>query len=94
MTHWLAYFIETILDAQDDAERRIRFILFKARLFGRFRDQMNDRQAKAIGRMLESGPAGFEGGMRTQKYMKITGAFKATAARDLHYWWRSGCCGR
>lgn len=83
ITDWIKYFINTTIEAQDDAENMIGFILFKARLFDRFGDKMNDRQTKAVTRMLESGPAGFEGGMRTQKYMKITGASKATTARDL-----------
>ena len=33
--------------------------------------------------MLEEGPDGFEGGMSVKKYMTITGASKAMAARDL-----------
>ncbi len=85
VTNWLVYFVEVTLDMQEDAERRIRFILFKACLFDRFRSQMNRRQAKAVGRMLESEPEGYEGDMRAQKYMKITGASKATTVRDLQH---------
>ena len=35
-----------------------------------------------LGRMVEEGPKGFEGGMSAKKYMSITGASKATATRD------------
>ncbi len=55
----------------------------KARLFDRFRDQLNERQLQILHRMLEEGPKGFEGGMSAKKYMSITGASKATATRDL-----------
>ena len=33
--------------------------------------------------MFEAGPEGFEGGMRTKKYMSIAKTSKATATRDL-----------
>ena len=85
ITEWLKYFVNTVNEAQEDAERLIEFILFKTRLFDRFSDNMNERQIKALNRMLENGPAGFDGGMRTQKYMSITGASKATTARDLQH---------
>jgi len=38
---------------------------------------------KAIVRMMEEGPRGFEGGMNTRNYMGITKASKATATRDM-----------
>jgi Fic family protein len=85
ITKWIKYFIDTILEAQEDAEKTIGFVLFKTRLFDRFGKAMNARQNKAVNRMLDAGPEGFEGGMRTQKYMKITGASKATTARDLQH---------
>jgi Fic family protein len=83
ITDWVKYFVTTAVEAQEDAERTIGFILFKTKLFDRFQGIMNERQAKAVKRMLENGPQGFEGGMRTQKYMGITGASRATATRDL-----------
>jgi Fic family protein len=85
VTGWIRYFVHTVIGAQEDAERLIGFVLFKVRLYDRFSGQMNGRQTKAVNRMLESGPNGFDGGMRTQKYMKITGASKATTARDLQH---------
>lgn len=85
ITEWIAYFVQAVLDAQKDAEKTCAFILFKARIFDRFGNKMNERQIKAVKRMLDSGPSGFKGGMRTQKYMKITGTSKATTARDLQH---------
>jgi Fic family protein len=83
ITPWLTYFVETVLAAQIDAETLIDFILAKARFFDRYEKLMNDRQLKAIRRMLENGLHSFEGGMNARKYEAITGASKATATRDL-----------
>lgn len=48
---------------------------------------INPRQSKVLERLLEAGHVGsgggFLGGMSTDKYAKITGTSKATAARDL-----------
>ena len=44
---------------------------------------MNERQLRAVQRMLEEGPKGFEGGMNARKYIGITKTSKATATRDL-----------
>jgi Fic family protein len=46
---------------------------------------LNERQAKAVRRMLASGPEGFDGGMSAKKYMSITKASKATDTRDLQH---------
>ena len=38
---------------------------------------------KALRKMLDAGPEGFEGGMTATKYISITKTSKATATRDL-----------
>lgn len=83
VTGWIAYFTQTCLQAQMQAEELVRFTFQKARFFDRFSAALNARQAKAIRRMLEEGPDGFRGGMSAKKYMAITRASKATATRDL-----------
>jgi Fic family protein len=83
ITPWVSWFVNIVLDAQIQAEELIDFTLKKTRLFDRFKDQLNERQLKILRRMLEEGPAGFEGGMSAKKYMSITGTSKATATRDL-----------
>ncbi len=85
LTQWINYFIPTVLDAQETAETEIVFILKKAKFFDRFREQLNDRQLKVLRRMIDEGPAGFEGGMNARKYGSLTGVSKATATRDLQY---------
>jgi Fic family protein len=80
---WIRYFVETILDAQSEAETQIDFTLRKARFFDRHRTLLNDRQSTVLTRMMAEGPQGFEGGMNARKYISITGTSKATATRDL-----------
>ena len=45
--------------------------------------EFNQRQIKAINRLLDSGPGGFEGGMKNRKYSSITHTSRATAQREL-----------
>lgn len=61
----------------------IQFTLKKAKFFDKCGKQLNERQLKAIQRILENGTAGFEGGMTAKKYIAITKTSKATATRDL-----------
>jgi Fic family protein len=51
--------------------------------FKKIRDYLNDRQRKAINRLLDAGPGGFEGGMTNRKYAGITNVSRATAQREL-----------
>ncbi|MDO7172627.1 Fic family protein [Mariniflexile sp. AS56] len=83
ITPWLEYFIDVILKSQDESESLIHFTLRKAKLFDHYESKLNERQLKAIKRMLEEGPKGFEGGMTAKKYMRITQTSKPTATRDL-----------
>ena len=81
---WLQYFASTVLDATSHAQKLVRFIVEKTRLFDRIRNQINARQEKALRRMFAEGMDGFEGGMSAKKYMSITGAAVATTTRDLN----------
>ena len=83
VTPWIQYFIQTILEAQENAEQLVHFSLQKTKFFDRFNSQLNERQTKVINKMLDAGPNGFEGGMSAKKYMSITKTSKATATRDL-----------
>jgi Fic family protein len=80
---WLIYFADVVMKAQENVEELIEFSLQKAKFFDRFKPQLNERELKALDRMLDEGPDGFEGGMNAKKYMSLTGASKATATRDL-----------
>jgi Fic family protein len=82
-TEWVTWFVTTLLQALDDAERQIQFTLKKSAFLNRYQYQLNSRQEKVLLRMLAEGPDGFKGGMSQSIYHRITGASPATATRDL-----------
>jgi len=83
ITDWISYFVQTVLNAQMDAEHEIEFTLKKTKFFDQHKDKFNKRQQKVVRRMLEEGHQGFEGGMNASKYVSLAKTSKATATRDL-----------
>lgn len=83
ITEWITYFIKTVMIAQEQTTQEVADTLKRARFFDRFNDVLNERQLRAVQRMLEEVPKGFEGGMNARKYIGITKTSKATATRDL-----------
>jgi Fic family protein len=83
ITEWVVYFARTVVDAQTHAQEWVDFLIAKTRLFDRLRGQINSRQEKALLRVCQEGPAGFQGGLSAANYIRITGASRATASRDL-----------
>lgn len=83
VTAWLRWFAAAAIEAQRRTIARVEFLIDKTRLLDRLRGQLNDRQEKALLRMLREGPEGFTGGLSGGKYAGITGASPATATRDL-----------
>ncbi len=61
----------------------MEFLIDKTTLLDRLRGQLNERQEKALLRMLREGPDEFKGGLSAGNYSKITGASPATTTRDL-----------
>lgn len=82
VTEWLHYFVGIVNTAQIEAKNLISFTLQKSMFIDRYKDQMNERQMKAVLKMLES-PNGFKGGMTAKKYISLNHTSKATATRDL-----------
>lgn len=83
ITDWIAWFAATAIEAQRRAIAAVDFLIDKTRLLDRINAHINDRQRKALLRMLQEGPQGFKGGMTAGKYVGVTGASSATATRDL-----------
>lgn len=83
ITTWLAWFAGISLEAQHRTLARVEFVLDKARLLDRFRNELNDRQLKALLRVLREGPDGFKGGLSAGNYATISRTSPATATRDL-----------
>ena len=80
----MTYFAATILEAQDNTQKRIEFIIEKAKLYDRLRGKLNERQQKVIERMFREGIDGFKGGLSAENYISITGAPRTTVTRDLN----------
>ncbi len=83
VTPWLLWFAEAALEAQQVTLDRVGFFIAKAHFYDRYRDALNERQAKVIERMFREGPDGFEGGLSADNYISISGTSRATATRDL-----------
>ncbi len=83
VSDWLAWFAGITLEAQQRTQAWVEFILAKTKLLDRLQGKLNERQEKALLRMMREGPEGFKGGMSAGNYQSITGAPTATATRDL-----------
>lgn len=83
ITHWLQWFAETVLEAQQTTMKRVEFYISKTRFYDRFGGRFNERQEKVIARMFREGIDGFKGGLSAENYISITGASRATTTRDL-----------
>ena len=84
ITPWLLYFAQTILDALSQAQELVNFLIAKTKFHDRHRGNFNARQEKVIARIFREGPDGFKGGLSAENYIRITGASRPTATRDLH----------
>jgi len=83
ITRWLAFFAGVAIEAQRRTVALVEFLIDKTKLLDRLRGQLNQRQEKALLRMLREGPEGFAEGLSAGKYATITAASPATATRDL-----------
>ena len=83
ITDWLAYFADTVLEAQRNTILRVDFYIAKAKFYERLRGRLNERQEKAIARLFKEGIDGFKGGLSAENYISITKTSRATATRDL-----------
>jgi Fic family protein len=83
LTDWLRWFAAVGIEAQRRTTVLIEFLLDKTRLLDRLQGQLNERQQKALLRVLREGPNGFKGGLSAGNYVIITGTSAPTATRDL-----------
>ncbi|MCT4635295.1 MAG: Fic family protein [Rickettsiales bacterium] len=83
ITEWILYFSNIIIDAQKNTERRIDFLISKAKVFDLLKGKINSRQEKVLLRMFREGIDGFKGGLSANNYISITNTTTATASRDL-----------
>jgi Fic family protein len=84
VTGWLVWFLHCFERAVVGSQGTIELALEKASFWQRHRDvTLNERQRKAVNRLLDAGRGGFEGGLNTRKYVGMTRASRATAQREL-----------
>jgi Fic family protein len=92
VTEWLAWFLAQVAAAATAAEQTVTHTMGKARFWLRHQTtHLNERQRKALNRLLDAGPDGFEGGINTRKYVSLTKASRATAYRELADMVDKGC---
>ena len=81
--HWVEFFAETILQAQEESMALLHFLIEKSKMLTALSGQLNPRQEKVLLRMFAEGLSGFKGGLSAEKYIAITKTSRATATRDL-----------
>ena len=84
VTAWVTWFARQYTAACERTGEVIDRALEKSRFWADHAEvPVNARQRKVLQRLLDAGDGGFTGGLNAEKYMKMTGASKATATRDL-----------
>jgi Fic family protein len=83
-TEWVAWFARQCTAAYEVANQVMDQALQKRRFWeAHASTTLNERQRKVLQGLLDDGDGGFSGGLNAEKYIKMTGASKATATRDL-----------
>lgn len=84
VTAWVCFFVEQFRLACMTSQQVVEAAIEKNRFWlAHAQHALNERQRKAVKRMLDAGNGGFLGGMTAEKYGRLTGTSKATATRDL-----------
>ncbi|MFA7242845.1 MAG: Fic family protein [Sulfuricellaceae bacterium] len=84
VTQWLAWFLGAVSAACDQSETTVGRVIAKAKFWLHHQNtELNERQRKALNRLLDVGADGFEGGMNTRKYASLNKTSRATAYREL-----------
>jgi Fic family protein len=83
VTEWLAWFLETLHRAVDQAQHTLDAVLAKTRFWKRWAAPgsapLNERQVKLVNRLLD----GFEGKLTSSKWAAIAKCSPDTALRDI-----------
>jgi Fic family protein len=83
-TTWVTFFVRQFIAACGTSQSVVEVALEKNRFWlAHAHHSLNERQRKAVKRLLDAGHGGFQGGLTAEKYAHLTGASKATATRDL-----------
>ena len=81
VTEWLAWFLDTLHRAVDQAQHSLDAVLSRARFWQRWAStSLNERQLKLLNKLLD----GFEGKLTTSKWAAIAKCSPDTALRDIN----------
>ncbi len=81
VTEWLAWFLDTLRRAVDQAQHTLDAVLTKARFWQRWASMpLNERQVKLLNTLLD----GFEGKLTSSKWAAIAKCSPDTALRDIN----------
>jgi Fic family protein len=81
VTEWLAWFLDTLHRAVDEAQHTLDAVLIKARFWQCWATTpLNERQVKLLNRLLD----GFEGKLTSSKWAAIAKCSPDTALRDIN----------
>lgn len=81
VTEWLAWFLDTLHRAVDQAQHTLDAVLSKARFWQRWATTpLNERQVKLLNRLLD----GYEGKLTSSKWAAIAKCSADTALRDIN----------
>jgi Fic family protein len=95
ITHWLEWFLQTLLRSLQQAMNRIELVLAKARFWQAHREsELSVEQIKVLNRLLDGGERGFEEGISAAQYQAVAKVSKATATRHLTELLEKGCLKR
>ncbi len=88
---WLTWFTGCATRAVARAETQVDAAIARAILHRLpVAASLNARQIKVLQRLIDAGPEGFQGNLSNSNYRSLTGASKATAARDLSHLVQAG----
>ena len=91
ITAWLAWFLGCLDRSIEDADKTLKSVLHKAKLWQRINpNPVNERQRKVINRMLDN----FKGNLTTSKYAKLAKCSNDTALRDIRELLERGIIGK
>lgn len=86
VTPWVQWFVACVHKAAEAAWQHMQTATRKTQFWTTLREKhpsLTATQTKAINKLYDAGPDGFEGGMSTEKYVRLCGVSRATAYREL-----------
>jgi Fic family protein len=92
INHWLEWFLDTLLEAVEQALQRVENTVRKSRFWQHFAQlELHEGQRKVLNRLLDGGENGFLQGISAAQYQKVAKVSKATATRHLTDLLEKGC---